>query len=89
MEKQEVIKCENERCDKEATEVREYACYQCQLCKECYEELKEMEEDDEPEKGEESEWYCDRHEDEKLLHDGMGGHYCELCDENPDSDEDE
>lgn len=40
-------KCENEGCDKRATEVREYGSYQCQVCKDCYEELKEMEESDE------------------------------------------
>ena len=33
--------------------------------------------------------YCDRvcHDGEELLHDGEGGHYCEACEENPDSDD--
>ena len=37
-----------------------------------------------------SEFYCDRacHDGEPLYHDGDGGYYCELCELNPDSDDD-
>jgi hypothetical protein len=33
-----------------------------------------------PKKDEFSEWYCEVHDDEPLLHDGEGGFYCYTCD---------
>jgi hypothetical protein len=33
------------------------------------------------EEGTESQWHCDQHEDHPLLHDGLGGYNCSLCDE--------
>ncbi len=32
-------------------------------------------------RGQKSEFYCDVHEDEHVLHDGDGGYYCQDCDE--------
>jgi len=31
--------------------------------------------------GEECDHYCDIHDDIQLLHDGNGGYYCDICDE--------
>jgi len=55
-----------------------YNLYKEMMVKE--EEWKAMDEED-PANGTESEHYCDEHQDEVLLHDGKGGHYCEVCDE--------
>lgn len=40
--------------------------------------------EEEPAEGTESEYYCEEHDGEILLHDGCGGYYCEACDEEDD-----
>jgi hypothetical protein len=40
--------------------------------------------EEEPAEGDQSEYYCEEHDDHILLHDGYGGYYCEACDEEDD-----